>query len=231
MRLYLTLALLALSASSALANDHFILVSARDIFVPSGYSSDDEVVVVAYISMTDDCIEFHHTEVIYDAPAETFFLKQFTSPTNRVCLPTIQTFSRDISLGTLPPGTFTVRDWGGAEAVLEVAEAADSGPGHRLYAPVETIDVRHDAESGVTSFILEGRFTNTCTRMEAVEVTDSGRTKEIFPFQGSAGDEGCEDPEVPFSWYGTLPQQQPGRYLAHVRTASGKPLNLVFEIP
>lgn len=231
MRVFIALLLLTLAPGAALANDHFILVSAREVFVPTGFDDNDDVVVVLDSPMTAGCIAYHHTDVIYDSPSNTFFLKQFTSPTLKPCLSHLNIYTNEVSLGTLAAGSYTVRDWGGAEAALEIAEAGNAWPDDPLvYAPVESLDVNHDAETGVTTIVLAGQFDNTCTRIERVDVIDSGKTKEILPFQQPVDAPGCEEKKVPFTWFGTLPQQAPGRYLAHVRSFNGESLNLLFDI-
>jgi hypothetical protein len=128
-------------------------------------------------------------------------------------------------------GDYQVKAFGAAAQALAIKEASNSGPDDFLYAPVDSVRVDHEEVEGEFSATLQGRFTNTCMKIDDVKIIGDSKSLVALPVMKMISGDNCRDQEVPFSWKVDLPSNLPaGRHLLHVRSLNGKSINQVFSV-
>ncbi len=208
-----------------------VMVKASEVFVPQGFDDNDEAVAVVDGYLPDSCYRLAHTEAKFDQATKSFKVIQWARKFDGVCLDLKVPFFTEARLGMVPMGDYQVRAFGAAVQNLGIKEAANSGPDDFLYAPVDAVRVDHEEVEGEFTATLQGRFTNTCMKIDDVKVIGDARSLVVLPVMKMTGQDNCRDQEVPFSWKVDLPSNLPaGRHLLHVRSLNGKSINQVFSI-
>lgn len=209
-----------------------VLLSGAEIFAPEGFDSNDQALVVLDGTLPNSCYRLAQQEVVRDADGVTFHVRQYARRFPGVCLDFVVPYTKEVELGVLPQGKFTVDMVGSTAQPLDVATATNAGPDDHLYAPIDSVHVEVDAAHHSYVGVIKGRFTNTCLAQDEVRLIDSGRTLEVLPIakmqQTRAA---CQATEDAFTWTVALPSSMtPGHHLLHVRSLNGKSANAVFTV-
>jgi hypothetical protein len=210
-------------------------VEAVDLFVPNGFDSNDEIVVVIDGYFPNSCYRLTRPELSIDHAKHEIKINQMARKFPGPCLVPLVPFTNIVHIGALEAGTYRVSTNKGMLVVtLGVAEDASSGafgPDDFLYAPVDAVSVSKNA-SGRYEARLTGRFTNDCMEFDEVRVLHKGRVIELLPIlKNTASDAGCQPMEESFSRKVLLPAEvDAGRNLVHVRSLNGASINSVFSV-
>lgn len=209
--------------------DPIVGISARQIFIPKGFDSNDgiEVVVDGYLPST--CYKLAEPKVDVDMATKTVHLLPQAYMTDPPCLRMLVPYTQTVQLGRLQAAGYTVALRNSSvNAPLPVAQARASSQDDSLYAPVDRVTVKYADVGQPSAVVLEGRLTSSCLDWESVEVQNHGDTFEVLPVLVANGDD-CEESDRPFEKVVPLPEiTENGRYLLHVRVMSGKSINVVF---
>jgi len=220
-------------AESVRAQGEVVNVGSSDVFVPVGFDDNDEVVVVLDGYLPSSCYKLEAATSVVDPVTKKVALQQTARRWPGPCLLSLVPYTSVVSLGMLPMGEFTVSaNDGTLTDKLSVGEATSAGPDEYLYAPVDAVFVQETAgTAGTVKATLQGRFTNSCMKMESVKVINSGKTIEVLPVMSMDANAQCLDVEVPFLEEIVLPRDLTiGRHLVHVRSLNGKSVNAVFSV-
>jgi hypothetical protein len=205
-----------------------VLMSVERLYVPVGFDDNDEIQVVVEGKFPDTCYRVAFNEVDVDAATNVVRVRQWARKFPGICLPVILPFTAEARVGQLPRGEYSVQANGVDAEQLAVSFGVRPGPDEFLYAPIERARVEAKAD-GTLRGIIEGRFTNTCMKLDETRVIDSGKTIEILPIIEMVDRDDCTAAEVPFSWTFDLPGSAgEARRLMHVRSLNGKAVNVVF---
>lgn len=233
MRLLHSLPAIALAfASPARAS-----ISATKLFVPSGFTSNDEIVVVVEGYLSSPCEKLRGAKV--ETRGHTFKIVP-KSETQGKCEELKVPYTLEVVLNPdaaiEPDDDYIVEVAGPAGKVLreplEVKEPPMEWPESRMYAPVDDADVGL-LSGGKMRAVIQGRFQNTCYAIDEFQVsTGNGKTFEavpiIKPLARDPKGKPCKAVETPYTAYADFDEPRPGRYLLHVRSQSGTAVNRVF---
>lgn len=212
-----------------------VQVEAVDLFVPNGFDSDDEVVVVIDGYLPNSCYRLTRPELTVDRQKNEIRISQMARKYPGPCLVPLVPFTNIVQIGALEPGSYRVStNKGMLVTTLAVAEDTSDGsygPDNFLYAPVDSVSVALNS-NGNYEARLAGRFTNDCMEFEDVRIIHKGRVIELLPIlKDSAAGESCQPVEKSFTKRVTLPAELlAGRNLVHVRSLNGASLNSVFSV-
>ncbi len=233
---YLQLVLIALGFMSfSLRGDTFKIVDIRAnaLFAPVGFDDNDEVVVVLDCYLPSTCYRLVKPFVNADSTSGKITISARARKFEGICADVTVPFTQEVSLGQLNEGKFRVATKDGKlSADIEIKKGQNPGPDDYLYAPVEFAHVTYPG--GLRwSAILEGRFTNSCLKIEETKVFLTGKTIQVLPImrlqtEREAG-YACRPEERSFRTAVELPLlKDEGRYLLHVRSLKGDSINEVF---
>jgi len=234
-RFFLSLVLVFQGMAFAAPREEIVNVRAEYLFVPVGFDDNDEVVAVLDGYLPDPCHKLVPADVKTDIANMTVSVQQKARLFTGVCPDVIVPYTVVVRLGNLPEGNFTVVTNGGSlKENVAVKQSANPGPDDYLYAPIDAARVEY-LPGGKRKAVLEGRFTDSCLRIDELKVVNSEKTIEVLPIlkrltQEEGGGK-CRRVESPFKVAVDLPElsQKYWRYLLHVRSLNGQSLNVVFH--
>ena len=210
-------------------------VEAVDLFVPNGFDSNDEIVVVVDGYLPNSCYRLTRPELSINREKHEIKITQMARKFPGPCLVPLVPFTNIVQIGALEAGTYhVITNRGMLVTTLGVAEDTSSGsygPDDFLYAPVESVSVSETA-GGRYEARLAGRFTNDCMEFDEVRVLHKGRVIELLPIlKDNAADSTCQPVEKAFTKKVLLPVElSAGRNLVHVRSLNGASVNSVFSV-
>lgn len=206
-------------------------VAVRDVFVPVGFDSNDEVEVVLDGYLPDTCYKLAFSRVELDDATKTFVVRQYARKVLGVCFETPVPFTTEVALGQVKIGEYTVASRGGEAQPLEVNAAIHDGPDDFMYAPIDAVRVEKAPDGKRLQAVIEGRFTSSCMQFAELRLIDSGRTLQLLPIIVLLQQDDCRIVERPFREIVALPRgMTSGRHLLHVRSLNGKAQNTVFTV-
>ena len=218
--------------ASAEPNGRAVPVSARDIFVPTGFDDNDAVIAVVDGYLPSTCYRIIRpmskldpvTQIITITPMARYFAID--------CLAVPVPYSFTVTLGQLKRGSYQVRiatDSGMTAVPLQIRSAATNGPDDFLYAPVDGVDVMTLAD-GTLQATITGRFTSSCMSIEEVKTIDTSSVIDLLPIMRFDDDGTCQAGEYPFIRHIALPLGiTTGRHLLHVRSLNGSAITAIFQ--
>ncbi|NDE14623.1 hypothetical protein EBZ80_06800 [bacterium] len=210
-------------------------VEAIDLFVPNGFDSNDEIVVVIDGYLPNSCYRLTRPELSVDHDKHEIKITQMARKFPGPCLVPLVPFTNIVQIGALEQGTYRVTtNKGLLAATLGVAEDTSSGnygPDDFLYAPVDSVSVSKNTD-GRYEARLAGRFTNDCMEFDEVRVLHKGRVIELLPIlKDHATDSTCQPVEKAFTKKVLMPVElSAGRNLVHIRSLNGASVNSVFSV-
>lgn len=210
------------------------VVDTRYLFVPVGFDDNDEIVAVADGYLASPCLKISSSVVKKDLVTKLITVDVQTKKEPGDCKWDFRVpFTTVLTLGSLPVGEYTVRTIDGKlQEKLKVTEAKSGSVDNSLYAPVDKAQVKVNSD-GRFEAVVEGRFTDTCSTVGELVLSDSGKTLELLPLmrreRPDAHEGQCEPRETRFIAKKVLPELMPGRYLLHVRSLNGQSINDVFS--
>lgn len=204
-----------------------------DLFVPNGFDSNDEVVVVLDGYLPNSCYRLTQASVDVNESTREIRITQMARRFPGPCIVPLVPFTTVIEVGMLEAGNYQViTNSGRLEASLTIASATSNGaygPDDFLYAPVDSVSVS-EARAGEYTATISGRLTNNCMEFEEVKVLLNDRVIELLPILGDLTNQNCVVEDRPYSREVALPKSlQSGRNLVHVRSLNGSSKNAVFS--
>jgi hypothetical protein len=221
----------ALAAAPAFAQT-LVPVRVQDLFVPAGFDANDEAMAVLDGYLPNACYRLAHSTATYDSGERAYRVTQYAwLHGGPICLQIATPFTTEVRLGVVPAGGYRVVTDGASASTLTVTRASNEGPDDHPYAPIDEARVDYDAATGLYTAVLRGRFTTPCMDWDEIQVVDSGRTIELLPIVRVDMSGDCPASTRSFERRTELPRgMTPGRHLLHVRSLSGKAVNVVFTV-
>ena len=212
-----------------------VSVDVVDLFVPNGFDSNDEIVVVLDGYLPNSCYRLTRPDIEIDQATRVIKIAQMARRFPGPCIVPLVPFSNIIHIGALDSGTYQISTNKGMllkNLNVELdAGTGTYGPDDFLYAPVDSIYVSK-ASDGKFEAKINGRFTNDCMQFEDVRVLHKGRIIELLPILKDSTGLACQPIEETFTRSVRLPDELlVGRNLIHVRSLNGSSINTVFSVP
>jgi hypothetical protein len=212
-------------------------VPATQVFVPSGYDDNDEVVIVVEGYLTSTCQQIRSAKV--SPLGNAFEVTPMTESHGTICDPLRTAYTLNVILNPdrpLEEGDYEVHVLGTKGKVLKeplhIDHAVGPGVDNALYAPIDNVEVGM-LSGGKMRAVIEGRFQNTCRAVRVLLSTKNGKTYELRPevlkLTQDRNGAPCAEKEWRFNAYADFDEPLPGRYLMHVRSQNGRALNQVFS--
>ncbi len=230
-RLFLALALVG--AGSLRADT--VPVGMDNLFVPVGFDDNDEVEIVADGHLPNACHRLTDSFVNVDVEKREITVQPKARRFDGICHDDFKVpYQKVIALGQLAAGKWTIKTaYPGKTETLDIQHVEGKGPDNHLYAPVDAARMGVDI-GGKWAAKIRGRFTNTCYRIEKLELIPSGKTLQLLPImiRDVKDPDGmpCREKEREFEAEVAMPGDlMPGRYLLHVRSLDGRSVNDVFS--
>lgn len=205
-----------------------VAVPVRHAFIPAGFDDNDDIQIVLEGAFADTCHKMAHTEVLKSEDGTSIEVIQWARKFSGICIPTTVPFKSEVSLGRLTFGTYRLESMGVTPKMLKVDHALVDTQDDFLYAPVTSASVarRNTAHHVVT---LVGRLPNDCFSFDKTEVRLERNVMVVLPIIQYTDTGHCSQEEKPFERTVDLPVDlDAGKYLVHVRSMSGKAVNVVF---
>lgn len=211
-----------------------VTVDVVDMFVPNGFDSNDEIIVVLDGYLPNSCYRLTRPEVKVNAAKGEIKITQMARRFPGPCIVPLVPFSNVVHIGALDAGSFEISTNNGmltAKLTVENDTASGNfGPDDHLYAPVDNVFVAKNSD-GQYEATIQGRFTNDCMEFNEVRVLHNGRVIELLPILNDHTGETCQQSEKPFSKKVLMPDNLlTGRNLVHVRSLNGNAINFVFSV-
>jgi hypothetical protein len=211
----------------------YVAVEAARAFIPVGFDDNDETLLVLDGYLPSGCYRLTRPETAVDQEAKTITVTPMARYFDVPCIEARVPFHYEVRLGILAAGDYTVKVNDGNAVLrqsLSIAESTTAGPDDYLYAPVDDVTVRPNADTGHLEAVLQGRFTRACLDWEDVRVEDNGDTVNVLPIMHETDPNACTDAERVYKKIVPLPDSiTPGRHLLHVRSLNGQAVNFLFE--
>jgi hypothetical protein len=228
----LTLSLtLSLTVGSTVASAFIRTVELlpEELFVPYGYDSNDEVVLVIEGRLPDTCHQLSTAEILKNEETRTIEIKPMAVVNPGPCFRAPIPWDKEVQLGTLSVGEWRVIS-GGQTKTLSVGQPNSTDPDDFLYAPISAAIVRTDSNGRLVAE-LRGRLLASCLSLQEIRVLDQGAVTVLLPILAQSG-ETCDAVSTDFSQTVELPQGLvSGRHLLHVRSLNGRAVNVIFQVP
>jgi hypothetical protein len=218
----------------------------KNVFVISnGYDDNDTVEAVITGELPDICYDLAETKVESDNDG-LFIIRQYMTQKNSDQCELIRSthesekikvsFTQVVKLGILSAGSYSVKIRRQISPMIrrfEVIKATNNSVDNMLYAPITTAFIPELVyESTATTVIMTGIFSNTCMKLleENISIIRDGNIFIILPEMKIKRNGMCQQIQTPLQSYLDLGALSSGEYLLHIRSASGKSINRVFNV-
>jgi hypothetical protein len=210
------------------------LVRFEKAYIPVGFDSNDNSQVVLVGTFPDTCHQVAESDFQIDESAKVITVWQHATVFSGNCLPVTVPFQSVITLGILGAGDYTIRDGVAHQALgrLPVTVAKDSGPGtdDYPYAPLSDAYVETDPFSGRSELVLQGTWTDRCTKFRRVDVHYYSEVIVVQPIVEHETEDGrgCGQGIFRFQKRVALRPMSARSYLLHVRSMAGNAINKIY---
>jgi len=220
-------------SSIAMARDEFsptlIPIQISDMYIPSGFDSNDDVQVVVEGWFPNTCYKLAPQDKnTVKVEGNVIFIQPQAWKYNGACLQVVVHYDQVISLGILNEGDYRVAlGGGGGVKPLTIKKATRPEPDDYVYAPIKSAEFLRDKKI----VRVEGEFTHGCMKVDRViQYEPHDQAIAILPIVTHEVTEACEKQPTSFKEDIELTHKDlKGRYLIHIRTANGKSLNLIED--
>lgn len=245
---YTTASVLSVLSTVAIAQaqNHFppylIPTSVETVYVPVGFDDNDNVEVVLYGHLYNNCVKVGPASATVSEETKTITVKaQSWSYYHQSCegQEMYNPFTQPIQIGLLSAGTYEIKVEGRPEvkaASLVVTQRTSSTPDDFLYAPVDEMSIAEDFEKKTQTLTLGGDYIdqrNGCVVVNRVETKIvSGNVIIVLPIaEQRVGVKCAQLSSSPrFKKTVTLPGFLSGKHLIHVRVLNGQSLNRIVRL-
>jgi len=198
------------------------------VFVPKGFDSNDNSLVVVAGAYPNSCYKMGPTQVSVDKQTRTVSIDVKAYYTTDVyCLMLYIPFTQAINVGVLQAGEYKIVINRKDTEKLPIALATRDQPDDYVYATVSNL-----SRLSQNRFQLQGYLPNSCSQISEVRVLEeAGNVIAVLPIISFA--EGCEPnhnpEELAFTTEFQVPSHLSGHKLMHVRSLNGSSMNQVFS--
>lgn len=242
MRAFFIVAGTVFAMSTALAEGpELVRAPVEKVFAPLGFDDNDDAEIVVYGHFPNSCYKVGPVKATTDTETKTITVNaQAWKYPGASCAMVMAPFLQTIKLGPIAPGQYQIKvdDRPQAESLpLTIAAARTRNPDDYLYAPVEHVEIKKDA-NGQKKVVLEGNYPYTFIGcMKIVEVRERvtpGRVIVVQPVAQMFEDEAdCVDQAQSKKFRVeqlVSDADEQAEYLAHVRVLDGQSLNRIFDL-
>jgi|GEM_PF-4345521 len=201
------------------------------IFAPNGFDSDENAQIVAEGEFKSSCAGLGRTSLQIDRSRFEITVGAAINIKPGACSPGHFTFHREISLGYLAPGKWTIKDaTSGSElGRVEIQQAHPDSETVPKYAPVDKAFFKVGPQSA--QIMVTGNYSNSCLALSEVRVQIQQDVIVLQPIVQESPGDNCIKGKFPFSSWTSLDFLKPGRFLIHIRGAQGHAINSIIDVP
>lgn len=217
------------SAQAADPQPTLVSTTFKNIYVPKGFDSNDNVQIAAEGVFTSSCFKVAPPVVTVDEVNKSVTVDAKAFKYNGMCMQILIPFQQVIDIGIIKTaGQYRIQDAGGAMiGRLEVAEARSSEADDYFYAPVQRVSFE-DGPNNVVSLRIE--FSHSCLQLSEVKVDKQQNVIVLQPISKLVSRFGCAMGYYPVVREVPLGAMNRGRYLLHVRSSGSQAYNQMVAI-
>jgi hypothetical protein len=221
---------LSLSYAHAASPAADTLVSFERAFVPMGLEGGEMAQVVMAGIFPDSCHKAGNPRFLLYKSSKTIRIWQPAQVSSENCLPMTMPFHSVVSLGVLEPGLYTIQDGVSGRALGKLPIAPAAAGERPRYAPLRDAFVVSDEQTGETSLVLRGNWSDRCTELEAIDVRYYADVVVVRPIVHSESDgaKRCGASRSGFEKRVPLRPIGSGPFLLHVRAEGGNAINKLY---
>jgi hypothetical protein len=200
------------------------------IYVPGGFDSNDNVQLVAEGIFPNSCYKPAATKVSIDKQKKTIHLEPQAYKYGGMCLQVLLPYSREVDLGILETGTWTITQGPNQLHLGEIRihAAISKDADDFIYAPISQAFFSQVDQTGEVTLMVE--LPCDCLSVSDIRVKIEPDVIVVQPI--------LKLEEAPTGATGILPVKKtfsigsvtPGRYLLHVRSMNGNAVNSLVEM-
>jgi hypothetical protein len=206
-----------------------VSVAFEKIYVPLGFDSNDNIQMVGEGVFENSCYRPAPTAVTVDVEKKTVHLEPKAYHYGGLCLQVLLPFNRQIDVGILGAGLWTVTQ--GASNVkvgeINVAVALTKNADDFIYAPVS--QAFFNQANGKNEVVMSLELPCDGLPVENVKVSVQKDVLVLQPIMKNDGRSGCARAFLPVQKTVDVGAVPPGRYLLHVRSMNGTAINSLFQ--
>jgi hypothetical protein len=198
----------------------------RKVFVPKGFDSNDNALVVVEGAYPNSCYKMGPTRVQVDNERHEVSVEVSAYYTTRsYCLMLYIPFTQTVNIGVLPAADYKLTINSKESEILPVMTAANSQTDDYLYATISSLSRR-----APRSFLIQGVLPSSCAALSEIRVIkEAGNVVTVLPIVKIAG--GCQPDNEPqdlaFETEFEVPADVQGENLLQVRSLNGASINQV----
>jgi hypothetical protein len=222
-------------------------INVQEVFVPEvGYDNNDNVQVLVDGKLPNLCYDLDKTTSSIDMDKKIITITQYArKKSDSICdldrrdLPEYMKYpvrySQDYNLGQLHSGkykiVFSQQKKLNKSRPLEIKKAPVSSVDNFIYAPISSAFIPEIIyETNDAQVVLTGIMGSTCLKFSKIDVITMNDVYIILPKLTYNGNVECQNQPRPIQKIISLGKVEPGRYLIHIRSTSGKAINKVFSV-
>jgi hypothetical protein len=215
------------AASWGFAHGQETVVPVDNVFVPSGFDTNDKTQIFLEGKFPNTCYRRPKTEVTPQNGVLHVSMKATRVP--GPCIQAFVPFLEPVELGNLGIGAHRIVVDNGPSTVvssIDVEVPGSSSIDNFTYANVTSVSARDK------KIILTGYHPSSCMRLDRIDtkVSETGNTISIMPVIAQNPEQPiCDCMIVPFEYEVPLPQMKSSMVLVHVRKIDGNALNYLVK--
>lgn len=233
---------------AALAGDASAVdVAIEKVFVsPEGYDDNDNITIVVHGSLPSLCFQVVDPAYVINVKTKTILVRQLAVKVNypdcvKGATPKAYgqggIFTSELQIGSIGAGDWKVVYDNGtktlAERTFKVAKANSDTVDESIYAPVLSTfipDLVYETKNA--EVVLSGIINTSCLDLDPanIEVVKFSDVIVILPRLTVMNGDDCKKIELPLQEVVSVGELNPGEYLLHVRSMTGRALNRVFKV-
>lgn len=226
-------AVLLLSASAWAGTPTLRTVPVENVFVPSGFDSNDNSEVIVTGTLPNLCHRYPQTKVVVNGNKIDIRVEAlYYSPSSPFCPQLLVPFMETVNLGVLDKGMYKITVNGQSprrghrfSSAIKVVEAPSDAVDDFIYANVEYVDKTPHSRT----VVLKGHNPSDCFEFQEIKTVSNNKdTIAVLPILKKVH-EYCPLKMVSFEYEMEVPRGLPAeKVLLHVRAMNGKSVNSLF---
>jgi hypothetical protein len=199
------------------------------VYIPGGFDSNDNVQIVGEGMFANTCYKPGPTKFTIDRERKIVLLYPTAYRYDGACLFVMMPYSRQVDVGILDSGTWTVLQGANKTKIGEVniRSSLSKNADDFVYAPVSQAFFNQTNKK--TQVILTVELPCDCLAVEDVKLTLEKDVLVLQPILKPEVLTGGSTGFLPIKKVIDLPSIPAGRYLLHVRSMNGNAINTLVE--
>lgn len=225
----LVVSISSFSAKAAETTPATVSATFKNIYVPRGFDSNDNIQVAAEGVFSNSCFKIAPPLVRIDESAKKITLQAQAFEYKGMCMQMMIPFQQIVDLGIIKTsGQYKIQTGAGVViGEVDVAPSRTSEPDDFFYAPVQRVSFEDGSENTVS---LRIEFPSNCLKISEVRIDKQQNVVVIQPIAKLERRFGCQMGYFPVTEVIKLGKVNSGRYLLHVRSSGSQANNQIVAI-